>query len=54
MGGPSVATGYVTVDAMNRCTSESTFPIPSSSDDSFAPLGTGLASDANVLWGDYS
>jgi hypothetical protein len=54
-GGPGIATGYITVDEVNRCTattvgrSENTPADPTY----FAHGGTGLASDDNVLWGDY-
>ncbi len=53
--GSNVATGYVTVDAVNRCTpntvgTKTNTPAHSTY---FAKGGTGLASDANVLWGDY-
>jgi hypothetical protein len=53
--GPSVATGYVTIDAVNRCTAPSVeTPANTPAQASyFAKGGTGLASDANVLWGDY-
>ncbi len=53
--GPNVATGYITVDTVNRCsprtvgTTDNT-PVASNY---FAKRGTGLASDENVLWGDY-
>lgn len=53
--GPSVATGYVTIDAVNRCTAPSVgTPANTPAQASyFAKGGTGLASNANVLWGDY-
>ncbi len=53
--GPNVATGYITIDTVNRCTprtmgsTENTPVAPNY----FAKGGTGLASDANVLWGQY-
>jgi len=53
--GPNVATGYITVDAVNRCsprTVGTTDNTPAQAS-YFAKGGTGLASDANVLWGDY-
>jgi hypothetical protein len=53
--GAAVATGYVTVDAVNRCTPPSVGTIENTPAHAlyFAAGGTGLASDANVLWGDY-
>ena len=53
--GPNVATGYITIDAVNRCTPStlgSTANTPAEAA-YFGKGGTGLASDANVLWGDY-
>lgn len=53
--GSNVATGYVTVDAVNRCnpsTVGTTTNTPAHSA-YFVKGGSGLASDANVLWGDY-
>lgn len=53
--GPQIATGYVTVDVVNRCSgpavgkSENTPADP----DYFAAGGTGLAADHNLLWGEY-
>jgi len=53
--GPNVATGYITIDTVNRCTprtvgtTENT-PVAANY---FAKRGTGLASDNNALWGDY-
>ncbi len=48
-GGPLwVARGYVTIDAVNACNLE--FP---SSPGYFAADGSGIASNENVLWGDY-
>ncbi len=54
--GPNVATGYITIDAVNRCsprTVGSAVNTPASSS-YFAAGGTGLASDDNVLWGDFT
>jgi len=53
--GASIATGYVTVDAVQRCTAESVGTVSNTPADGayFAHGGTGLASDDNVLWGDY-
>jgi hypothetical protein len=53
--GPNVATGYITVDTVNRCsprTVGTTDNTPAQAS-YFAKRGAGLASDANVLWGDY-
>jgi hypothetical protein len=53
--GPNVATGYITVDTVNRCsprTVGSTENTPLAAN-YFADRGTGLASDSNVLWGEY-
>lgn len=53
--GANVATGYITVDTVNRCsprtvgTTDNTPAQPSY----FAKGGAGLASDTNALWGDY-
>lgn len=53
--GPNVAVGYITVDVVNRCsprtvgTAENTPAGPNY----FADRGTGLASNNNVLWGEY-
>jgi hypothetical protein len=53
-GGPGIATGYITVDTVHRCSgttvgwTENTPADPTY----FAHGGTGLASDDNVLWGD--
>jgi hypothetical protein len=54
--GPGVATGYVTVDAVNRCSPRSVGSSANTPADPayFAAKGTGLASDENVLWGDYT
>jgi uncharacterized repeat protein (TIGR01451 family) len=43
----NLATGYITVDAVNRCTTAN----PTTAG-YFAANGTGIASDNNVLWGD--
>ncbi len=53
--GASTATGYITVDAVERCTPESVGTVANTPADGayFAHGGTGLASDDNVLWGDY-
>lgn len=51
LGGPGVATGFVTVDTMNGCTDEGTFPTEAGY---FELGGRGLASNENVLWGDFS
>lgn len=53
--GASTATGYITVDAVQRCTPESVGMVANTPADGayFAHGGTGLASDSNVLWGDY-
>ena len=44
-----VATGYITIDSMNDCSTD--FP---NQDDYFAADGNGLANNNNVLWGDYN
>ncbi len=53
--GPSIATGYVTVDSVNRCTLPSVGALANTPADGayFSHGGAGLASDDNVLWGDY-
>jgi len=53
--GPNLATGYITVDAVNRCSPRSvgTTANTPAQPGYFAKGGTGVASDANVLWGDY-
>ena len=43
-----LATGYLTVDAVNRCTT-----LNPTSPGYFAPRGAGVASDHNSLWGDF-
>lgn len=52
---PNLVTGYITVDAVNRCTPRSVGTLVNTPAHGlyFAAHGTGLASDANVLWGDY-
>ncbi|HTQ78645.1 MAG TPA: hypothetical protein VMM92_01530 [Thermoanaerobaculia bacterium] len=54
-GGPGIATGYVTVDAVNHCTPASVGKSENTPADPlyFSRGGAGLASDNNVLWGDY-
>lgn len=53
--GSQVATGYITVDVVNRCSAwtvgkkENTPADPAY----FAAGGTGLAGNSNVLWGEY-
>lgn len=53
---PDLATGYVTVDVMNRCAPLGTYPgdptIHPGELRYFEDGGAGLASNANVLWGD--
>ena len=46
--GDNIARGYVTIDDSNSCTQ--LFP---SDTGYFAPGGTGIADNDNVLWGDY-
>jgi hypothetical protein len=52
---PNLVTGYVTVDVVNRCSPRSVGSTANTPADPqyFGANGTGLASDANVLWGDY-
>jgi hypothetical protein len=52
---PNLVTGYVTVDVVNRCSPTTVGATANTPADPayFAANGTGLASDANVLWGDY-
>ena len=52
--GAAVATGYVTIDVVNRCTPRTVSSSVNTPADPayFADGGTGLASNANVLWGD--
>ena len=54
-GGPGIATGYITVDLVNRCTATTVGRTENTPADPtyFAHGGSGLASDDNVLWGDY-
>ncbi len=54
-GGPGIATGYITVDLVNRCTATTVGRTENTPADPtyFAHGGSGLASDENVLWGDY-
>jgi hypothetical protein len=54
--GPNVAVGYVTVDAVNRCSPRTVGSLVNTPANGtyFAARGTGLASDDNVLWGDYT
>jgi hypothetical protein len=54
--GPNVVTGYITIDAVNRCspTTVGTLVNTPANATYFAAKGTGLASDENVLWGDYT
>lgn len=47
-----IATGFLTVDLVNRCSEGLTYPT-SYDGTYFAPDGTGLAADRNVLFGDY-
>lgn len=53
--GTNVATGYVTVDVVNRCSGASVGSKENTPADPayFAAGGTGLASNNNVLWGEY-
>jgi hypothetical protein len=55
-GGPGIATGSITVDVVNRCSAASVGRIENTPADPlyFAHGGGGLASDDNVLWGDYA
>ncbi len=52
---PNLVTGYVTVDVVNRCSPRAVGTTANTPADPhyFAANGMGLASDANVLWGDY-
>jgi hypothetical protein len=54
-GGQGIATGYITVDAVNRCSTTTVGRTENTPADPvyFAHGGKGLASDNNVLWGDY-
>ena len=53
--GPNVAIGYITVDVVNRCSPRTVGTTQNTPVDPtyFADRGTGLASDNNVLWGEY-
>ena len=53
--GSQVATGYVTVDVVNRCSGASVGKKENTPADPayFAAGGTGLAANHNVLWGEY-
>ncbi len=53
--GPNVATGYVTVDVVNRCSPRSVGTTANTPLQAgyFVKGGKGIAGDANVLWGDY-
>ena len=53
--GPQIATGYVTVDVVNRCSAASVGKLQNTPADPgyFVAGGTGVASDNNVLWGEY-
>jgi len=52
--GSSLVIGYITVDAVNRCTGTSVMSTANTPADPayFAKGGTGLASNVNALWGD--
>lgn len=52
--GANVATGYITVDSVNRCNPHTLMKVENTPAHSgyFAKGGTGLASNSNVLWGD--
>lgn len=52
--GSATAVGYVTVDVVNRCTPTAVGTLRNTPADPlyFSAGGRGLASDANVLWGD--
>lgn len=54
--GPNVATGYITVDTVNRCSPRTVGTLVNTPANGtyFAAKGTGLASDDNVLWGDFT
>jgi hypothetical protein len=51
----SLATGYITVDSVNRCTPRTLGTLVNTPAHAlyFAEGGKGLASNANVLWGDF-
>lgn len=52
---PGLATGYVTIDSVNRCSPTTVGRVENTPAHSgyFAKGGTGVASNANVLWGDF-
>lgn len=52
---PNLATGYITVDTVNRCSARTVGTAVNTPAHAsyFAAGGSGLASDANTLWGDY-
>lgn len=54
--GPNVATGYITIDTVNRCSPRTVGTLVNTPANAtyFAAGGTGLASDDNVLWGDFT
>lgn len=47
--GTSIARGYITVDTVNQCTA-----LSPADPGYFAPGGTGIATNQNILWGDYT
>ena len=47
--GTRIARGYITVDTVNQCTTQT--PADAGY---FAPGGSGIATNQNVLWGDYT
>jgi hypothetical protein len=53
--GPQMATGYITVDVVNRCSASSVGKLQNTPADPayFGAGGSGLAADSNVLWGEY-
>ena len=53
---PGLATGYITVDVVNRCSPSTVATIQNTPAHAmyFGPAGTGLASNDNVLWGDVT
>ncbi|HEX6899587.1 MAG TPA: hypothetical protein VF789_07740 [Thermoanaerobaculia bacterium] len=53
--GGHMAVGYITIDTVNRCSPRTVGTIVNTPAHAtyFADGGTGLASNANVLWGDY-
>jgi len=54
--GANVATGYITIDTVNRCSPRTVGTLVNTPANAtyFAAKGTGLASDDNVLWGDFT